>query len=174
MNLEEKIKLSKKILKAAIDRFMPNIAVIWDHEDALPVILGMINTLYESVPVPLIFIDNSVNSHKRHEFMKILKNKWDLNIIKTKVLEDCIEKNGFRALIFGSTEESEGKGKYVSKKGVHWEIKPVLHWSENDFSDYSKLKNIPQFSRIKSQHEDEKFLKDQEKVKARLKALGYL
>jgi len=172
MKLEEKIEESKKLLKAAIEKFRPKIAVAWTGGKDSTVILGLIREIYGDVPIPVIFVDTTVEFKETYEFIENLRKAWNLNLIiaknekalrtikiaedkekcchllKTEALSICIRESAFKALITGirwDEQEARSGEKYISerKNPPHFRIHPILHWTERDVWDYIKSRGIP-------------------------------
>ncbi len=172
MKLEEKVEKSKEILEAAIEKFGERCAVAWTGGKDSTAILGLLKEMYGRVPVPVIFVDTTVEFPETYEFIEKIRSEWDLDLIvakneealktikiaedkelccrllKIEALNKCIREKGFKAVVTGirwDEQEARSGETFVSRRENpdHLRIHPILHWTEGDVWEFIKTRNLP-------------------------------
>lgn len=111
------------------------------------------------------------------------------NLLKTKVLQDSVKKHNIDILFVHEDEKIEANNKLIIIKDVHTMIYPLQHFSVEDVWDYIRKYRLPYcslydigYKKIEcipctdSPGQKDKGLEknDEEEIKKRLKALGYM
>jgi phosphoadenosine phosphosulfate reductase len=175
-SLAEKVAKSKEVLKEALDRFSPNLALAWTGGKDSTTTLHLLRDLCGNrVPIPVLNIDTSVKFKEIYEFRDTLAREWELNLIierndealetikiaaskeecclrlKAEVIADSMRKYGWQALITGMRwDEQPGREneEYFSPRSNpdHIRVHPILHFTEFDIWQYISTNNIPSCS----------------------------
>ena len=128
-SLDWKVRNSNKVLKSALDKFQPKIAVAWTGGKDSTVLLHMIRTMNEgAVKIPVMFIDTGLHFIETLRFVDKVEKQWKLNLVrvsdkhtlreykktksrlkkkelarmmKVRAIKKAVKKNRWRALIVG-------------------------------------------------------------------------
>jgi phosphoadenosine phosphosulfate reductase len=172
-SLEEKVAKSKEVLKEALDRFSPHIALAWTGGKDSTTTLHLLRDLCGGkVPIPVLNIDTSVKFKEIYEFRDRLAREWNLNLIierneealktiriaankeecclrlKAEVIANAIDKYGWQALITGmrwDEQPERGREEYFSPRANpdHLRVHPILHFTEFNIWQYLSAKGVP-------------------------------
>jgi len=172
-DLDKKIAKSKEVLKEALDRFSPNIALAWTGGKDSTTTLHLLRDICGGqVPIPVLNIDTSVKFKEIYEFRDRISQEWNLNLVverneealetikiaadkeecclrlKAEVIANSINKYGWQALITGMRWDEQPdrvKEEYFSPREnpTHMRVNPILHFNEMDIWQYIKTKKIP-------------------------------
>lgn len=78
-----KIHTSHKVVRAALDKFHPKIAVAWTGGKDSTVLLHMIRSLNQGkVPIPVMFIDTGLHFEETLKFIERMEKEWGLNLVR--------------------------------------------------------------------------------------------
>ncbi|MCH7952202.1 phosphoadenosine phosphosulfate reductase family protein [Patescibacteria group bacterium] len=81
--LHWKIRSSQKVIKSALERFQPKIAVAWTGGKDSTVLLHMIREVNkEKVSIPVMFIDTGLHFEETLSFVKRLEKEWKLKVVR--------------------------------------------------------------------------------------------
>lgn len=168
--LKEKIGLSQKIIKKAVKKWEPNIAVAWTGGKDSTVLLHLIKKTFGKIPIKVYFGDTTQHFKEVYQFRDKLKKKWNLQIIvgkpkkpykevkgnrercchvlKTQPLIRTIKEQKWKAFMVGirwDEQTARSHEKYLSsrKNPKHTRVHPLLHWTEKDIWEYIKKYNVP-------------------------------
>jgi phosphoadenylyl-sulfate reductase (thioredoxin) len=82
-SLNWKIRSSNKVLKSALDKFQPKIAVAWTGGKDSTALLHMIRTINEgTVKIPVMFIDTGLHFKETLKFVDKVERDWKLNLVR--------------------------------------------------------------------------------------------
>jgi len=172
-------------------------AVLWSTGKDSTVNLWLCKkAFFGKIPFPVIHIDTTYKFQQMYAFRDNLAREWGINLIvarneeaikkgfspkdgkfecctelKTKALMECVEENGFDALILAirrdehgirakeryfSPRDSEFKWDYkdqplemwdqyqtITEDKTHTRVHPILHWRELDVWEYVRQENLP-------------------------------
>lgn len=172
-SLEEKIAKSKEVLREALERFSPNIALAWTGGKDSTTTLHLLRDICGGkVPIPVLNIDTSVKFKEIYEFRNRISQEWNLNLIierneealetikvaankeecclrlKAEVIADSMKKYGWEALITGmrwDEQPDRTREEYFSPREnpAHMRVHPLLHFTEMDIWQYIKTYDVP-------------------------------
>lgn len=167
-----KVKESKKVIKAAVEKWSPNIGVAFTGRKDSSVMMHMILKTVKRSPSAM-FIDHGLHFDESYKQLKKLISLWKLDVnyeaneelleklnkerkidrkkklvtdLKIRTIEDTIKKYKWNALITAVRwdEHPARAGEvYFSKRKTHWRVHPMLHWKEKDIWSYIKSHKIP-------------------------------
>ncbi len=85
MRSKWKDKSSYKVIKTAIDKYAPKMAVAWTGGKDSTVVLHMVREINKgNVPIPILFIDTGLHFEETYDFVKKMKKEWKLDIVTVK------------------------------------------------------------------------------------------
>lgn len=170
--LDWKIEESRKVIKAALSKWTPNVGIAFTGGKDSVVLIHLIKQEAKKVP-PAMFIDHRLHFKETYDFVKKLGDKWKLNIfreadekalknlkkekklkkkrelariLKVKTIEKCIGKHDWKALFVGirwDEHPARASETYFSKRHDHYRVHPILHFKEKDIWSYIKKYKIP-------------------------------
>ena len=195
--LDELENKSIYIIREAYYQFK-NIAALWSiGKDSTTLVWLIRKAFFGKIPFPLVHIDTGHKFPEMYEFRDKYAKEWNANLIigrneeaikrgvvckpgdthecstelKTKGLQQTIQKYGFKALLLGIRRDEHGIrakeryfsprdqsfkwdyknqpaeiwDQYKSKSGdnTHIRVHPLLHWTELDIWQYIKREGIP-------------------------------
>lgn len=153
MNLESKIKKSKKIISKALKLFnYDSLAVAWSGHKDSTVLLHLCKTVYRDEKIKAFLNITGKDFPEALEFVDNLSRDWGVEVIKVKksdkikAIETGISKFGIKAYISAiRREENEARSRetYISKRETHMRIHPILDFTEKDIWEYIKKFNVP-------------------------------
>ncbi len=172
-------------------------AVLWSTgKDSTAALWLCRKAFFGKIPFPVIHIDTGYKFKQMYSFRDNLAKEWGMNLIvakneeaikegvspkdgkfeccttlKTQALMECLETNGFDAIILAIRRDEHGiraKERYFSPRdkdfrwnykdqplemwdlyqnvageGTHIRVHPILHWTELDVWEYVKQEGIP-------------------------------
>lgn len=78
-----KIRSSQRVLKSALNKFSPKVAIAWTGGKDSTVLLHMVRSLQNNqIQIPAIFIDHGLHFDETYEFVNKIEKEWKLNLIK--------------------------------------------------------------------------------------------
>jgi len=170
--LDWKIKESRKVIKAALDKWAPDVGIAFTGGKDSTVLTHLIRQETAKTP-PLMFIDHRLHFKETYHFVKKLADEWGLNlfceaderalknlekeknlkkkrelarILKIKTIEKCIKKHNWKALFVGirwDEHPARASERYFSEHNDHYRVHPILHFKEEDIWGYIKRYKLP-------------------------------
>ncbi|MBI4302327.1 MAG: sulfate adenylyltransferase subunit CysD [Chloroflexi bacterium] len=196
LDLKDLENRSVYILREAYAEFQRP-AVLWSTgKDSTAVLWLCRKAFFGEIPFPVIHIDTGYKFKPMYSFRDRIANEWGLRLLiirneqankegvgpgngkfecctrlKTQALKECVEENGFDALILAIRRDEHGiraKERYFSPRdedfrwnykdqplemwdqyqslageSTHIRVHPILHWRELDIWQYVRQENIP-------------------------------
>jgi len=165
---EAKVKKSREVIRKALDKWHPNVGVVWSTDEESTLCLHLTRQFKSDIPV--LFSDTTVHFPETYQFRDSIAEEWKLNLINMKPdttyeevkgeSERCchhlktlpalkaIKSLRLEAVIVGirwSERPAEAAETYFSKREdpPHWRVHPLLHWNEEDVWRFTKANNLP-------------------------------
>lgn len=170
--LDWKIKESKRVIKAALNRWNPKVAVAFTGGKDSTVLLHLVKRLAKEPPA-VMFIDHKLHFEETYEFVKTISKHWGFEVLyecdkevlkklqkennpekkrvlarwlKIRTIEKAIKKYKWKALFVGirwDEHPARASEKYFSKRAGHFRVHPILHFKEEDVWAYIRRFKIP-------------------------------
>jgi len=166
--LNLKVEKSLEVIKEALQKFYPKIAVVWSTSKDSTVMLFLVRKINPNVRV--LFGDTTQHFKETYDFRDSIVKEWNLNLInlipdvsydevkgerercchhlKTVPALKAIEELGLKAVLVGirwGEHPSRANEDYFSKREnpPHYQVHPMLHWTEQEIWRFIKMYSIP-------------------------------
>lgn len=167
-----KIKESRRVIKAAYDKWGPDVGLAFTGGKDSTILLHLIKSVTKKTP-SLMFIDHKLHFKETYEFVEKLKKDWNLNIyfeaepkslknveieknvakkrelsriFKIETINYAVKKHKWKALFVGirwDEHPARATETFFSKRKKHFRVHPILHFTEEDIWDYTKKFKVP-------------------------------